>query len=176
MVASVPCAVHHPQQHQQQQMALMAAMQAHMAATGAGPLPPHPTHMHHHHGPPPGPHGPPPLPPPNQHGHQPLENGHVASGISPSGSTASNISSGSSGNGINAGNVLTAPGPPPPGPVYIQYHGEFYPAEYYLAPHPHEGICPQHPHHPQPMCAIPTDFVFGSMIANSNDNSNNNRL
>ncbi|KAM7351314.1 miles to go isoform 2-T3 [Cochliomyia hominivorax] len=158
----VPCAVHHPQQHQQQ-MALVAAMQAHMAATGGAPMPP-PPHMHHHH------HGPPQPPPPSlQHQPQqptsPMENGH--GGLSPSGSTASSVSSNSgsgNGGGSNMGNgnvVAAAAGPPPPpgpGPVYIQYHGEFYPTEYFIAPHPHEGICPQHPHHHQAMCAIPGEY------------------
>ncbi|XP_075153137.1 miles to go [Haematobia irritans] len=168
----VPCAVHHPQQHQQhqQQMALVAAMQAHMAAAGGGPLPPH---MHHHHvGPPPmshhgPPHGPlPPGPPPPCP--QSMENGH--GGLSPSGSTASTVSSNSNGGVGNGGNVVAAtaaPPPPPPGPVYIQYHGDFYPTEYYIAPHPHEGICPQHPHHHQAICAIPADY--GMCPENYND-------
>ncbi|KAI8129980.1 Fibronectin type-III domain-containing protein 3a [Lucilia cuprina] len=166
----VPCAVHHPQQHQQQ-MAIVAAIQAHMAATGGGPLPPH---MHHHHH---GPHAPPPPPPthgnphgPPQQSQQPtppMENGH--GGLSPSGSTTSSVSSnngtatgGGGGSNMGNGNVVAnagAPPPPPgPGPLYIQYHGEFYPAEYYIAPHPHEGICPQHPHHHQAMCAIPGEY------------------
>lgn len=150
-------------------MALVAAMQhAHMAATGGAPLPPH---LHHHHvGPPMSHHGPPhgPLPPgPPPPGPASMENGH--GGLSPSGSTASSVSSNGNGGVSNAGNVITAaaaPPPPQPGPVYIQYHGDFYPTEYYIAPHPHEGICPQHPHHHhQAICAIPTDYgKFGIYI------------
>ncbi|XP_058981577.1 fibronectin type-III domain-containing protein 3a isoform X2 [Musca domestica] len=181
----LPCAVHHPQQHQQQ-MALVAAMQAHMAAGGPMAPPPPPPHLHHHHhhhhvGPPPmqhhgPPHGPLPpgsAPPPPQSAppcSQAMENGH--GGLSPSGSTASSVSSngnsvGSGGNG--GGNVVAAAPPPPPaGPVYIQYHGEFFPTEYYIAPHPHEGICPQHhPHHHQAICAIPADY--GMCPDNYND-------
>ncbi|XP_033150638.1 fibronectin type-III domain-containing protein 3A isoform X2 [Drosophila busckii] len=155
------CALHHP--------ALLAAMQ------------------HHHHmlQPPPN-HGmqpPPQPPPPQQQQVPPHENGH--GGISPNGgsgggSSASSVSSvsssggGGGGNGqgqLNgASNGTNGIGPPvpaglPPGPLFIQYPGEFFPSEYYIAPHPVEGICPQHPHHPhahqhhhQPMCAISAEY------------------
>ncbi|XP_032583524.1 fibronectin type-III domain-containing protein 3A isoform X2 [Drosophila sechellia] len=152
------CALHHPQQ----QLALMAAMQ------------------HHHHLPPPHALHHAPLPPPPPNLAPPHENGHggggsgVAGGggISPNGgggSSASSVSSLSSGSGGSGGQVnglsngTNGIAPLPPGQLYIQYPGEFYPPEYYIAPHPHEGICPQHPHHPhphhhQPMCAMSTEY------------------
>ncbi|XP_043067436.1 fibronectin type-III domain-containing protein 3A isoform X2 [Drosophila bipectinata] len=154
------CALHHPQQ----QLALMAAMQHHH------PLPP-PHALHHAPLPPP-----PPLP--LNPGPPPHENGH--GGVSPNGggggssaSSVSSLSSGSGGGGsqgnTNSSNGTNGIGPPPaavplqPGQLYIQYQGEFYPPEYYIAPHPHEGICPQHPHHPhphhhQPMCAMSAEY------------------
>uniref|UniRef100_A0A1I8Q4Z2 Fibronectin type-III domain-containing protein n=1 Tax=Stomoxys calcitrans TaxID=35570 RepID=A0A1I8Q4Z2_STOCA len=92
-----------------------------------------------------------------------MENGH--GGLSPSGSTASTVSSNSNGGVGNGGNVVAATAAP--GPVYIQYHGDYYPTEYYIAPHPHEGICPQHPHHHQAICAIPADY--GMCPENYND-------
>ncbi|SPP79366.1 fibronectin type-III domain-containing protein 3A isoform X4 [Drosophila guanche] len=169
------CALHHPQQ----QLALMAAMQHHQHMLQQPPPPPHALH-----------HAPPPHPPntqqqPHQPPPQPHENGHGGGGgVSPNGggggggssaSSVSSISSGSGGsqgngsingtNGIGPPNV--APPPPaqlPPGQLYIPYPSEFYP-EYYIAPHPHEGICPQHPHHPhphahhhQPMCAMSAEY------------------
>ncbi|XP_065725061.2 fibronectin type-III domain-containing protein 3A isoform X3 [Drosophila suzukii] len=159
------CALHHPQQ----QLALMAAMQHHHH------LPPPPHALHHAPLPP----APPNLPPPQS---QPHENGHggvSGGGVSPNGgggggggggssaSSVSSLSSGSGGSGGQVGNGLSngtnGIAPLPPGQLYIQYPGEFYPPEYYIAPHPHEGICPQHPHHPhphhhQPMCAMSTEY------------------
>ncbi|XP_030557410.1 fibronectin type-III domain-containing protein 3A isoform X1 [Drosophila novamexicana] len=159
------CALHHPQQ----QLALLAAMQHHHHMLQ--PPPPSNNGMGHH--------GPSPAAAHEQQSQaQPHENGH--GGISPNGSSgdssASSVSSvssnsgagGSQGNG--ASNGTNGIGPPvaaslPPGPLYIQYPGDFFPSEYYIAPHPHEGICPQHPHHPhahqhhhQPMCAISAEY------------------
>ncbi|XP_017134104.1 fibronectin type-III domain-containing protein 3A isoform X3 [Drosophila elegans] len=152
------CALHHPQQ----QLALMAAMQHHHH------LPPPPHALHHAPLPPP---LPPNLPPPHENGH-----GTGGGGVSPNGgggggSSASSVSSLSSGSGGSGGqgnnnglsNGTNGIAPLPPGQLYIQYPGEFYPPEYYIAPHPHEGICPQHPHHPhphhhQPMCAMSTEY------------------
>ncbi|XP_030384654.1 fibronectin type-III domain-containing protein 3A [Scaptodrosophila lebanonensis] len=159
------CALHNPHQ----QLALMAAMQ----------------HQHHHLLPPPHSagqhvpphalhHAPPSAPPPHENGHAHIGGGG-GGGISPSSgsSSASSVSSISSGSGGasngGASNGTNGIGPPvtatlPPGPLYIQYPNEFYPPEYYIAPHPHEGICPQHPHHHphahhhQPMCAMSPEY------------------
>ncbi|KAH8255366.1 hypothetical protein KR038_001676 [Drosophila bunnanda] len=160
------CALHHPQQ----QLALMAAMQHHHH------LPPPPPHALHHAPLPPPPNLPPP--PPHENGHgggagAPSPNGGGGGGGGSSASSVSSLSSGSGGsggqgNGVGLSNGTNGIGPPPPvplapGQLYIQYPGEFYPPEYYIAPHPHEGICPQHPHHPhphhhQPMCAMSTEY------------------
>ncbi|XP_054742338.1 fibronectin type-III domain-containing protein 3A isoform X2 [Anastrepha obliqua] len=79
-----------------------------------------------------------------------------APGISPSGSSNSSVGSATS----SSGNAIVAAAPPPSasGQLYIQYPGEFYPTEYYITPHPHDSMCPQHPHHHQTLCAMPTDY------------------
>ncbi|XP_032597801.1 fibronectin type-III domain-containing protein 3A isoform X2 [Drosophila grimshawi] len=172
------CALHHPQQ----QLTLLAAMQHHHHHM----LQP-PNNHGLHHGPNPPAATQAALPPQQQQQQQqtsqPHENGH--GGISPNGSSGggssassvSSVSSNSGGglsggsHGNNSSNGTNGIGPPvnaplpPPGPLYIQYPGEYFPSEYYIAPHPHEGICPQHPHHPhahqhhhQPMCAISAEY------------------
>ncbi|EDW29329.1 GL19647 [Drosophila persimilis] len=172
------CALHHPQQ-QLGLMGRIAASPAHHHQHMLQQPPPPPPHALHH--------APPPHPPstqqqPHQPPPQPHENGH-GGGVSPNGgggssaSSVSSISSGSGGsqgngsingtNGIGPPNVVpTPPEQLPQGQLYIPYPSEFYP-EYYIAPHPHEGICPQHPHHPhphphahhhQPMCAMSAEY------------------
>ncbi|XP_017474782.1 PREDICTED: fibronectin type-III domain-containing protein 3A [Rhagoletis zephyria] len=70
------------------------------------------------------------------------------------------LSTGSGSAASSSGNTIVASAPPSSASsqLYIQYTGDFYPTEYYLPPHPTESICPQHPHHHQALCAMPTDY------------------
>lgn len=194
LITNVPCAVHHPQQHQQQ-MAVMAAMQLHLA-TNSGPLPHSaPLNLHTN---PAGAVSPSMvaanatsnvgsgvaiLSTQPQGTDQSLENGQNSASTSSNGSPVNSNTSGSSTLnladsttmavvpcGVSTPSQVAPPPPPPPPPpvalpaaataatsVYIQYQGDFYPTEYFIAPHPNEGICPQHSQ-PTAICTIPSEY------------------
>nr|XP_036225592.1 fibronectin type-III domain-containing protein 3a isoform X6 [Bactrocera oleae]XP_036225593.1 fibronectin type-III domain-containing protein 3a isoform X6 [Bactrocera oleae]XP_036225594.1 fibronectin type-III domain-containing protein 3a isoform X6 [Bactrocera oleae] len=181
------CAIHHPQQHQQQ-FALVAAMHQHLtAATGLGSLPPQHMHLSHgpkvqqpptqsqaaslqiqaHT-------GTSQQPQTTQHSQQLLkeknhDSGYIvnsggganqATGNNPGASSNESPTSGAGASTVSSGPTTTAAqrAPSTPGQLYIQYPADFYPAEYYITPHSHDSMCPQHAHHHQAMCALSTDY------------------
>ncbi|XP_011178347.1 fibronectin type-III domain-containing protein 3A isoform X2 [Zeugodacus cucurbitae] len=181
------CAIHHPQQHQQQ-FALVAAMHQHLTAgSGISSIQPQHVHLSHgpqvqqpqtqpqaaslqvqaHT-------GTSQQPQATQHSQQLLkEKNHeslygVVSGGGGNQSSGSNLgisakespTSGCGTSTVSSGTTTVAAHrtPSTPGQLYIQYPADFYPAEYYITPHTHDNMCPQHPHHHQAMCAMSTDY------------------